>query len=585
MALSYETLNAYIEGLYGDGILTTQEYNDIILYILANGEISTSARDLIQVRRGNLADLPALAQGELGFTLDEEIMYVGGVNGNVDIGNKELINQHSAQLADIAYSVRDKTTEEIQEDIDNYHLKGTIFFPNTDTNIYILTDTLLLPSNTNIMIADRVTLKLSNGVNKPLIKNVDATNGNTKIKIVGGIFDMNIANQTLQTPVISFSKVTNSHFKNMEIGASKFNEYRGEGSFDFSYCDNNIIEDCILHNSAAEGLAIIGNNNKVIGGKYYNNPNGSGIALTSGEHNDFIGVWCDSNTGSNFSINGRYSTLSRCLSTNGVDNNAITLGHPGRPADYSIVDSCIVKNNADGIRVLASSIGVIISNNQVTGNNQSESIAIGISDMSLKCVVKGNMLSENLNGIYAGDYTIVTGNYVELCTVAGISVFGSHCVISDNICINNGQGPSTVGFGLNVSALSMDNIIKGNQCSDTQEIPTQKRGIYGMGVRNHFVNNVCLGNVSDEMTLLDGNFATKNILSKIDGFRFTYTFPDSAGSETILNANITTQSKISWLPNYVSAIDRKPTLVSINKGSLAISFIDGVGGSIEVFID
>jgi len=101
MALSYETLNAYIDGLYGDGILTTQEYNDIIVYILANGEISTSARDLIQVRRGNLADLPVLAQGEIGFTLDEENMYVGGINGNVDIGNKDIINQHSAQLADI----------------------------------------------------------------------------------------------------------------------------------------------------------------------------------------------------------------------------------------------------------------------------------------------------------------------------------------------------------------------------------------------------------------------------------------------------------------------------------------------------
>ena len=120
MALSYETLNAYIDGLYGDGILTTQEYNDIILYILANGEISTSARDLIQVRRGNLADLPVLAQGEIGFTLDEENMYVGGVNGNVDIGNKDIINQHSAQLADIAYQVpRNATATQMQTILNN----------------------------------------------------------------------------------------------------------------------------------------------------------------------------------------------------------------------------------------------------------------------------------------------------------------------------------------------------------------------------------------------------------------------------------------------------------------------------------
>ena len=132
MALSYETLNAYIDGLYGDGILTTQEYNDIILYILANGEISTSARDLIQVRRGNLADLPVLAQGEIGFTLDEENMYVGGINGNVDIGNKDIINQHTAQLADIAVNVASFGA------IGDYYLSnGTVNPSPTDNTVMI----------------------------------------------------------------------------------------------------------------------------------------------------------------------------------------------------------------------------------------------------------------------------------------------------------------------------------------------------------------------------------------------------------------------------------------------------------------
>jgi hypothetical protein len=41
--------------------------------------------DLIRIKRGNKADIPELMQGELGFTLDEERLYVGGINGNVKI--------------------------------------------------------------------------------------------------------------------------------------------------------------------------------------------------------------------------------------------------------------------------------------------------------------------------------------------------------------------------------------------------------------------------------------------------------------------------------------------------------------------
>jgi hypothetical protein len=83
--MTYEQLIAYIDGLYADGSLSEEDYNKIILYILANGNLENSPRDLIQIRRGLEENLPNLAQGELAFTLDTMKFFVGGSNGNVNM--------------------------------------------------------------------------------------------------------------------------------------------------------------------------------------------------------------------------------------------------------------------------------------------------------------------------------------------------------------------------------------------------------------------------------------------------------------------------------------------------------------------
>jgi hypothetical protein len=92
MAMTYETLKAYIDGLYADGVMSEQDYNDVILYILANGDLANSPRDLIQVRRGEIANIPNLAQGELAYTFDTEELYIGGINGNVSIGKGNFVS-------------------------------------------------------------------------------------------------------------------------------------------------------------------------------------------------------------------------------------------------------------------------------------------------------------------------------------------------------------------------------------------------------------------------------------------------------------------------------------------------------------
>lgn len=54
--------------------------------------ISSDSRDLIQIRRGNQADLPILAQGEQGITLDTEKLYIGGLNGNIEFQSGKAID-------------------------------------------------------------------------------------------------------------------------------------------------------------------------------------------------------------------------------------------------------------------------------------------------------------------------------------------------------------------------------------------------------------------------------------------------------------------------------------------------------------
>lgn len=50
--------------------------------------------DLIRVKRGLKANLPELMQGEIGFVTDEEEVYIGGVNGNVSVGNTKEFKDH-----------------------------------------------------------------------------------------------------------------------------------------------------------------------------------------------------------------------------------------------------------------------------------------------------------------------------------------------------------------------------------------------------------------------------------------------------------------------------------------------------------
>ena len=151
--LPYNQFQAYIDGLYQDGELSEKDYNNIILYILANGETENTPRDLIQIRRGNEENLPNLAQGELGFTLDTKKLFVGGLNENVGLPTEEYIENKLAYLpinvkeyGAIGDGITDDTIA-LQTLLDNENIK-TLVFPKGK---YKITSPLVIKNNTSII--------------------------------------------------------------------------------------------------------------------------------------------------------------------------------------------------------------------------------------------------------------------------------------------------------------------------------------------------------------------------------------------------------------------------------------------------
>lgn len=84
-AINKQNVLDQIEALTVDGEFGQADIRYLINYLLANGELSGTARDLIQIRRGNREDLPNLVQGEMAYALDTEEIFIGGINGNVKI--------------------------------------------------------------------------------------------------------------------------------------------------------------------------------------------------------------------------------------------------------------------------------------------------------------------------------------------------------------------------------------------------------------------------------------------------------------------------------------------------------------------
>lgn len=522
------------------------------------------ARDQFLFARGLEADVTATpaSLAEPMFATDSEDLYIGTATG------KARFTPFSSQPF---ISVKDRTTVQIQSIIDAYAGLKSIFFGNTDTNIYTIDDTLLIPSNTHLVFAEGVTLQLETLTDKPLLKNANIV-GDSNIRIDGGIFDVDHNVQSIKTPAIRFDTVSDSYFENMKILKTKPDTYVGEGAFHLQDCNNNVFRNCSVIDSGDEGLMLIGNDNKVLGGDYSDNIYGSGIQA-SGDNCIFDGITLKNNSGSSISVHGEnVKVINNTIIGGGIaGTNAINMGHSGDPCYNSIVSGNTIRDydGANGIRCNSISNNVIISDNVITGLTRVASTAIGVGDGSKEVTIKGNRIKECQTGISpALNGSIIDGNLVELCVGSGITMYNSiGNIISNNICRNNGF------YGISLDANCYRNIINGNQVYDDQGIATQSRGIYISNVdgNNLIVNNFVYGNDVAQITNPNGSELIGNRFSETDFTTVNVTLSATTGFLSVVNENIVTGSVLSIVPTSANVGERQPYINSQTVGSCQIT--------------
>jgi parallel beta-helix repeat protein len=459
---------------------------------------------------------------------------------------------------------------------------NNVFFPATSTNVYLVSDTLLLSDFARLTFDNGVNVKLANNSNVPIISNADSVGGNSNIEIYGGIFDANKTNQTGNFGTLDFDNISNCVFNNVYVEGGSSDNTISNGAFAINNSTLCLLENCTVANAQSEGLYLI-NCTKftILGGEYFNSVGGSGCATNVGGEHLFMGVYCHGNAGTNFSINGNNQRLISCVANDSTVDGGIVFGHTGDPSSYSEAINCQVNNNTgNGISVFAQSIGVTISGCTVsnTSGPPGEGIGIRLSDNSSDCVISNNTCFNNYYGIYVfqvGQGSIIDGNFVKQSDTDGITLATTqNCTVTNNICKNNGK--TVGGSGIYVDPDSDNNILIGNRCYDDQTVKTQDYGLGANGEYNLVSDNILFGNDLASMVCSATTIASKNVLTASAQMNFSVTL--AAGiTTTVTNGNILTVSDISITPTSANAVTRGVYISAKSNGSVTLTH--GSGGA------
>lgn len=277
--LDYNQFQAYIDGLYADGVMSEQDYNDIILYILANGETEKKPRDLIQIRRGSKENLPSLAQGEIALTLDTEELFVGGLNGNINLNATNFVNVTKFGAkgdgeTDDSGSFKKAITYLKSKDL------NTLYIPKPKVS-YLIGSTIKLPSNIKIigenavLQAERYTGGTGGNFPQLIFENDNFILGNKNIEINGVIFrgiwkdktgnifseQTVVSSKSEESPLLNFKNVDDLTFKKCEI-TNHISNYQSDGDDEFvplhiGQSKNIKIIDSSFTDSKGEGINIV----------------------------------------------------------------------------------------------------------------------------------------------------------------------------------------------------------------------------------------------------------------------------------------------------------------------------------------
>lgn len=111
--------------------------------------------DLIRVKRGLKANLPELMQGEFGYCTDTQELFIGGLDGNVEVGRTDYVSvkKYGAKGDGVA-----DDTLAIQAAIDATPIDGMVLFPYGD---YRTTGKLSINKNMKVLGFGRIVADFS----------------------------------------------------------------------------------------------------------------------------------------------------------------------------------------------------------------------------------------------------------------------------------------------------------------------------------------------------------------------------------------------------------------------------------------
>lgn len=392
-------------------------------------------------------------------------------------------------VGEVAHSGTNPTTE-IQYAFDNLTVGRTYQEKVLLKGDFVIPSTILMPSYIDIELQGR--MKLANTVNDSILANASLTatpaSQNTNISIHGGEWDGNNANNVLGTgnSFISFETARNIDCRDMYIHDAKYgiifegctnvrcHNIQGktftkmllisDASATYGVgCRNTLYTQCIAEDCAINGLYGHGNPS---------GQDGYGLSVVNciAFDCDFGGIYLDEKlwgiecVGNFVYQNGDGSTAGAGIWINGEQD--------GIPYFSSRWNTCIgnvcFQNNNDGIE-LTKAAYVLVSNNVLVENEWNGLFGIGIHH----CMIKDNMVvnnSQHTAGSWMGiDLTSVTGPDSVLYPV-------HDNMISGNMCTDN-QGTKTQQYGIQIRSTTTaynniitDNDVRGNRAGQNAGI-------------------------------------------------------------------------------------------------------------------
>lgn len=428
--INKQNLIDQINALTVDGEFSQEDVSYLMNYIIANGDMSGSARDLIQVRRGNFEDLPTLAQGELAVTLDTEEMYFGGINGNVSVSAKLLADGISGliNVGNIGNGVTDVTVK-IQLAMTACGVANVpLFLPS---GVFMVGD-LAIPNGLKMF---------GNGQSKTIIKRkaghvtsqyamLKALNG-SNYEIDGIGFDGNKANVSNNAHNLLFSGCSNVNISNCR----SFNSYRSglfiESSTNITAKTRDTIKNCMFDNNLEIGMYVNGLKQALVDGcKFFSNA-GSGFHTLGSNNIDIHVVNCES------AFNGDHG-----IAFTGHNNNDSTQND----CYTCSVSNCNAHNNV-GWGITFQCTGGIVTGNIIkyngTTTNHAGLLLNGYNSTVTNNYIEGNYyygidMGDWINGVFSGNSIVANGNAID----GGIGLNAESCNgvgIYSNFFWNNGN--------------------------------------------------------------------------------------------------------------------------------------------------